>query len=351
MPRKTGRRGAFFLPVSEGVAITNEALALSASKTIGGTAYTDRFLGTSSRTAWNKAQALSARVQGIVGEVTISPGAAADQIDVTAFSYHKDNTGVQSAAATDALGITRDSAGAQWNMISVSNATGTVVVTLGAVSASTTAYNDTWGSPGGPALIPVANTLVGVVRPVPGTAAITLSSEIFYKMVDGTTFLQERSDLPGFAVLPVEGGILLNEATLKCHTGTVGRVAYATFTDQFPFLAKVGDIEGLTLAGSSETTEMEAMEDLAPEKDIAGSPSSNGTISRFYVQDARMFGLAMQRRIAGIARIYPDYNDTTKYYEMAIIVTDWGTSLGINDAIKEDVSFEVDGLLEQRGHS
>ena len=349
MARITGKRGELYLPTGKGNSLSNQALTVSASKEIQGTTYTNRFYGTSSRSAWNKSETITARLQGIVGEITISPGTANDTIDVTAGSYHKDTSGVQTSTAGTGVSVTRDADGAQWNMVTIDTGSGTVKVTAGLATASVTAYNDTWAASGGPAYIGTDEILVGVVRLTPGSAAVVTSAEIFYTLVDGATLAQERSDIPTFSILPMEGGVLLTEALLACKTAGARRTVYADYYDQYPLLAKVGDIEGWTLTGTSDTVELEALGDFAPEKDLSGAVSWSGTFTRFYVADERVWVNAMQRRTAGIIRLKPDSNNSTVYYEGAVIFSDWGTGAALGDGTKENVSFEGDGNLEFRG--
>jgi hypothetical protein len=113
-------------------------------------------------------------------------------------------------------------------------------------------------------------------------------------------------------------------------------------------MAKLGDIDGWTLGGSSDTTSMEACEDYAAQTDLSGAAKWNGTLSRFYISDETVFAMAMQKRTA-ILRLYPDGDITTKYYEGAVIIKSWGISVSVGSAVKESVSFDGDGNLELRG--
>jgi hypothetical protein len=348
MARIAGKRGEIYIPVGKGNLITNAALSMSASKTIQGVARTNLFYGTSTRSAWNKGQTPTVRLQGVVGEVAITPGTAADTINVAAFSYHKDNAGVSTGTAATGVNITRHATIAVWNMVTVSNATGTVAVTAGTVTGSATAFNDVFDTDGGPAYIAAGLTLLGVVRANPGSATTTLTSEIHYTDVAGDTAMQERSDTPGFYILNTEGGVLMNATLLGCHTAGATRTAYASYYDQYPLLTKIGDIDAFTLNTSSDVIEMEAFGDFSPETDFAGAIKWSGTMSQFYLADRTLWANVNERRTA-ILRLWPDSNNTTIYYEGSVIFSDWSIDVSLNNAVKTPVSFTGDGPLEYRG--
>lgn len=345
--RRTGKSGEFWAPFGDGLAYVNQALTVVASKTIQGVAYAKRFFATAARTAWNRAKTLTVRLQGVVGEVTIRPSATNDTVIVSVASLHKDNTGAQARTEHSVL-LTRAAAGAQWHMIWLDHGSDAAGVTAGALNAGVATFSETFGVDSGPALIAVDKTLVGAVKLTPGAAGPVLASDIVYTLSDGT-LLQERSDLPTFVRLPMEGGILLESALLECHTGPAPRKAYADFNDMYPLIGKVGHMEKVSLGGSSDTTIMEAMGDTAPEADFNGPPKSNGSASRFNVLDGVAFALAMQRRV-GIIRVKPDgASNPNVYYEAAVLVKSWGTEIGVGSKIMENMSFDIDGNLELRG--
>jgi hypothetical protein len=347
MPRITGKKGVLYIPLADGLSISNAALTKSATKEIGGVSYANRFYGTSSRSSWQKSKDPTVRLQGIVGEATITPGTANNTVDVSAFSYYDDNGAVNTSTAAT-LTLTRNADGAQWHMIHVTNSSGTASVTVGVVSASTTAFVETWAATAGPAYVATTETLIGAVKLTPGGAGLVSAGDIVYSFPTAGTLLQERSDIPTFSILPMEGGVLLNAALLGCHTAGAARTLYASYYDQYPLMAKLGDIDGWTLGGSSDTTSMEACEDYAAQTDLSGAAKWNGTLSRFYISDETVFAMAMQKRTA-ILRLYPDGDITTKYYEGAVIIKSWGISVSVGSAVKESVSFDGDGNLELRG--
>lgn len=348
--RITGKNGEFWAPAGDGISLDNQALSVNATKKIQGIDYASRFYGTSARTAWNRAKATPVMLQGFAGEVTITPGTAVDTVVVSTNTFHKDASGVQSVTATQTLTLTRATVAStvQIHMISQVMSTGVAEITVGTIATGTISV-DTFGTVGGNALIPVANLLIGRVILVSGAAAVVTASELAnaYSTSAGV-LLQERSDVPGFTILPLEGGVLLNEALLICHAGTLARKLYADFYDQYPLVTKMGDLENININGSSDTVVMQAMGDYAPQSDFSGPPKSSGTASRFYVSDTRLFALAMQRR-AGIIRIVPDNEAPTVFFEAAIKVKSWGIGIGVGSAIKENFAFDIDGNLELRG--
>jgi hypothetical protein len=288
------------------------------------------------------------RLQGIVGEATIIPTPSTnDSVTVSGFSFYKDN-GTVVTVTTGALELTRDATKAQWHMIKT-NASGTLAVVAGTVSADTS-FTETWDGAGGPGYVATTDILIGAIKLTPGSAGAVLSSEIVYSLPVAGTLLQERSDVPGYQILPMEGGVLVNDAAglLGCHTAGVTRTFYATYYDQYSVLIKVGDTEGWTLSGSTDTIEMEAQGDLAAQSDISGAVKWSGTLSRFYISDDIIFKMAMNRRTA-ILRLYPNADETTKYFEGAAVISDWGFDNSVGNACKENVSFTGDGNLELRG--
>lgn len=346
MSRRTGRKGAMFIPVGVGNLRTNIELSPAASKTLGGVTYTDRFVGTATRSAWNKGLPHTFRAQGINGEVTIKPGTANDTVDVSIFQYFKDNTTVQTSAAIVTLTLTRDAAKAQWHCIHAPVATGVADKTAGVLSANT-AFVDTFGAAGGPALIPVADIMLGAVKLTPGAAGPVLASDIVVALSTGA-LLQERADMPHGTKCSLAGGVLFKSALLKCHAGDLARKVFATFYDQYPYLTQIGDIDGWTLNGTRDTTKLEACEDIAPELDFASAAAFNGTLARFYMGDATMFKMAMQRGSA-ILKLFPDYDEPANYFEASAMFKSWSIGVAMGSGIKENESFECDGPVEAVG--
>lgn len=350
MARITGKSGEVYISLGDGISLSNQALAMAASKTIQGTAYANRFYGTSTSSQWNKSKVPTVRLQGLTGEATVVPGTAVDTVDVSALKLFYDNsvvTPTTTVTAVQTVTLTRHAADKEWHMIHVDNVTGTAGVTLGTVITGASSFNDTFAAAGGPGFITAAHTLVAALKLTAGTAALTLSSEIVYKLTDGT-LLQERSEVPTFTQLPVEGGVLLTTTLLKCHELSATRTLYASFYDQEPLVAKLGDTEGWTLGGSSDTIQLEAQGDFSPESDFSGPVKGSGTFSRFFVADDLVWKTAMQRRTA-IMRLVPNSAVPSQYYEFAATIKDWGTDNKVGSGMIENISFDIDGNVELRG--
>lgn len=350
--RLTGDYGQFWAPSAAGVLTSNALLTKSASKTIGGTAYANRFWGTAAATYWNKAQGESltneVRIQGVVGGPTISPAASLtnNAIDVPSFSYYQDNGTIATSVAITDLLCVRPAAGKyNWNLVIVTMATGIITTVQGTDGGS---YSDTFGAAGGPPLVATTALIVGAVKLYSDVAAVIAGSSITYTLSTGA-LIQERSDYPGFTVLPMEGGILLNEALPACHTGPVPRNVYASYYDQRPLMIPIGDTEEWTLAMSNTVTEQKAQNDLAAQSRV-GTPSYSGSLKRFYVKDLALFANACQRK-SGFLRLFPNKDNTSQYYELAAVFSSFNLGCGVGANMEETVNFTVDGLPEARGIS
>ena len=344
--RKTGKYGKVYIPLSAGIVSTDTLLVKSASKTIGGTAYANRFWGTSASSYWNRQQGITVRIEGVIGSPTITPAAAGgdNNVDVAAFSYYAAGTTVATSTAKTDLTLTRPASGKyNWNLIHVNKTTGAVTATTGTDG---DAYSDTFAAAGGPPLVATTELIIGAVKWSSDTAAAVLASEIYYTLSDGT-LIQERSDVPAYTIFPMEGGILLNEALIVAHTGSVPRSVYATFYDQYNLMQEIGDTESWTLNMTTPTTELPAQNDIAAQFDI-GTSSATGTLKRFHV-DERTWELVAQQK-TGFLRLYPDSTDTTKYFECAAVFSDFSVTVDQGAAMSEDISFSVDGLVELRGY-
>ena len=104
--RITGKAGQVWIPTGDGISVSNAALVMAALKTLQGKNYTNRFYATSSRSMWNRGMGISARIQGIVGEASITPASGNNAVQTNAFSFYKDNGAIQSAPADTNIAIT-----------------------------------------------------------------------------------------------------------------------------------------------------------------------------------------------------------------------------------------------------
>lgn len=348
--RKTGKRGQIYIPLSDGNAVSNAALTMSASKTIGGVSYTNRFYGTATRSMWNRGKPITVIQQGIIGEATITPASGNDTVQTVAnISYFKDaSSGVQTAAIDSSITVTRPASGkACWNLIVLDTDDGTISAVAGTDTTSGTTLVDTWDAAGGPPLVAVDKLIIGAVKLTSNTAAPVTAGEIAYLNGAGV-LLQERADIPSYEIVPVQGGVLLSEAMQLCHTGGVSRKVYASYYDVAPVLSAVAHSTKWSVSGSNATVEMPAQGDVGSPTDVSGSPKWSGSFERYYVQDATMFKLAMNRRY-GIVRLYPDRDENTAYYEGAVIISSWGMNSDQGSAMLEQISFAGDGILEPVG--
>ena len=355
----TGRYGKLKSAINDGVAFTNQALTPVASKVIGGKTYTNRFVTLPGQTHWNKNPEKKATfcIQGIIGETTVTPGAANDKISVGALSYYKDNTRtngvltVSTAAANTAVAVTRPSAGtAIWVAILLDIAAGTFSALSGKeVTGTRTALVSEFGDPssgtaGAMPLVGVDKLIVCMVKVDSNSAALFSASDITY-VDDNGRLIQERSDIPNAQEILLEGGVLLGEALLPCHTGAIGRVVYASGYSQVTSLSDVADLINWKISVSRGVTSMPGKGDAPPGKEIGSGEDVSGSAS-FYQTGRSRFDLF--RKSGGYVILYPDSRDTTQYFEGAAIFSSFDEN---NDdgAMVNNINFGIDGFLERRG--
>lgn len=346
--RKSGNWGQISVPANSGVAVSNAALTPSSSKTIGQKTYTDRFCGHAS-THWNTdsdaSTPISVRLQGIIGEASITPHASADKIATSAFSIYKDNGAIVTVAADTDVSLTRPAgAVAKWNAIVV-DSSGSVTAVAGTDSADTTLLETFGASAGQIPYTPVDSFLIGLVKLSGNTAAVVAASDIFYSLTDGT-LIQERSDFPSYEIMPLAGGVLLERKLPKCHTAGVARKVYASFMSQASALAPIAHTTDWKLTMSHSTTTMPAQGDVGTHADFSAPPSFTGSFAKYAV------GFALPKAVMGsgkgYVRLYPDRNLTAEYYEAAVIYSGFDTGASQGSPIKDSLSFQVDGVVEIR---
>jgi len=342
--RKTGKYGKIYMPLSDGILVSEALLVKSASKTIGGTAYANRFWGTSSRSMWNRQQGITVKVEGFSGAPSITPAASGTDnlVDIASTPFFA--SGVDSAdstAITDLACVRPASAKYNWNLAIMAKATGVMTMVQGTDG---DALSDAWGYSGGPPLVATTHLIVGAVQLYSDTDAAITAADITYSLSTGVS-IQERSDVPSLSVLPMEGGILLTSALLASHTGPLPRNVYATYYDQYSMLTEISDTEGYSINMTTPTTELAAQNDISAQFDI-GISSATGTLKRFHV-DEKFWDSVMYRK-TGFLRLYPDGTDTDRYFECACVFSGIGLSVDITTGMSDDVSFSVDGNLELR---
>ena len=171
--------------------------------------------------------------------------------------------------------------------------------------------------------------------------------EIVYSNAAGA-LIQERADVPSYELCPVLGGVLLSAALEACHTTATTRKVYASFYDIMPVLQGIVHSTKWGLTGTGGVVKMPGQGDAGTPSDASQSVDWAGSFERYYVADAILFKMAMQRRYA-IVRLYPDRDATTEYFEGAVIMTSWGMTSDQGAAMMEPVAFQGDGTLEAVG--
>ena len=347
--RKNGNEGQISVPLNDGQAVSNAALTPSASKTIMGTAYTDRFCG-HTLTHWNrKATAstpISVRVTGIIGAPTITPHASADKCVTSAFTLYKDNgTAITVPADTD-VSLSRPVGDvAKWNAIVVSDA-GAVTAVAG-TDASDTTFLETFGTAAGTIpFTPVGSYLCGLVKLSASASAVIVPADVCYTLPTAGTLIQERSDIPSYKILPMEGGILLDSALIKNHTGSLARVVYASFMSQKNCLAALYHTMSWSLSTSRAIGDMPAQRDIATDSDFTGPLTWSGSFDRYSV-DSILAKLAVYGG-TGCVKLYPDANIPAEYWEGTVRFGSFGTGAAQGSPNKDTLSFNGDGTLEWR---
>lgn len=153
-------------------------------------------------------------IDGILAGMDITPGVA-DKVSVTAGIIEVDGEQIAVPANT-AVDLTIVSAAetVRWNAIIVDEATQAITAVAGTAVAAETGLNDTYGTAAGnKPLIGTDKLLVGFVEV--GTTGVVAASKIKY-------YDREEGGID-YQILPNIGGVRLNNALVKCHTGGIGR--------------------------------------------------------------------------------------------------------------------------------
>jgi len=337
--RKPGNRASLLVPVNAGISVVNQLLTKTASFPLLGTTYANRFWGLAN-SLWNMNKRVRVQVQGIIGEASFSPTAANNVVTTDQVIYFfKDATTIQTCAVGTATAVRPATGKKNWNLLCITLADGALTFETGTDGDN---FVDTFDAAGGPPLIPITKICVGAVKLDSDSDAAIAADEIFYQTSAGA-FLQERGDMPGFDVLPVEGGILLREALLAMHDGPLPRTVYASFYDQYQVLAVLGHTDGCKFNVTGETAMAEAQGDVAPSSAPIGAPKSTGSFGRWKV-DNRLLAFAQQIR-SGFLKVYEDTEDGG-YQLMAVNVTSFGRDIPNKNYIRDDLSFEVNGHIK-----
>jgi hypothetical protein len=347
--RQTGKYGQVYLPSGSGVLVSNQALTKSASKEIGGVTYTNQFYGTTGA-LWNKGKDMSVRIPGIIGDLSLlTPGTANSTVDMAATSIYLNNSSTSATAISAQAGLvlTRPTSSTLTvvNLVVVNTGTKAASVVVGSEAAARSA---SFNTAGGYPYVAVDEIIVGAVVLTTVPAAVVAASEIEYTLYGTNTLVQERSDIPGYEILPAEGGVLVQEALIGAHTAGATRGVYATYYDLQAVLLQVADTTKWSLSSTVGTVSMLAQGDLNPQTDLAGSPTWSGSLERFYVKDSLLFKLAMEQK-RGIIKLFPNRNEPTKYYLGSVVFATWGHTCDNAAAQTQPLSFTGDGPLKAVG--
>jgi hypothetical protein len=341
--RKTGKWGKLMLPVNDGVPNTNVELTKVASQDIGGQTYANLFYA-HAQTHWNKAKPITVTLQGILGEVVVTPGVAGDDVVVGPMRYVKDDAGSILTTARTSIALTRHATDHQQHTIQIVMASGSVVATAGT---GHSIFTDSFGGLGGPISVPVANLLVQNIQLEPlSVATVVTGTEIGNGLTLTTGVLvQERADMPTFEIIPLDGGVLLTAIPLACHVGAVGRKVYATFYSQKTCLDTAAHTTKWSTSTSNPVTTMPAQGDTGVEADSSGAGTTTGSFE-LYATSELLNKLVVNKK-RGYVRLYRDRNET-QYREAAVIFTSIGDSCDQGAAMLETVAFTVDKNIEWR---
>lgn len=349
--RQTGKYGQIFLPNGAGVSIANQALTKSASKEIGGVSYANRFYG-AANALFNKGQDVSVRIPGIVGNLSLlTPGSSVNTVDLAATQIFKDNSSQTATSISAQTGIvctrptTSTATNTIVNLVVINTGTRAASVKVGTKGPTRSA---TFNVAGGYPYVAADEIIVGAVVFDATASATVAADEIEYTLYGTSTLVQERSDIPGYEIMASEGGVLLEAALIGAHTAGATRGVYASYYDLQAVMMQVGDTSKWSLASTVGTTEMLAQGDINPQVDLSGAPTWSGSLERFYVKDSLLFKLAMETK-RGIIKLFPNRNETTKYFIGAVVFDTWSHSCDQGAAQTQPLSFKGDGPLKAVG--
>jgi hypothetical protein len=209
----SGKNAKVEISTSDGQALVLESMTKQASYTYRGEAYTNRIylLGTG-KTLLNMRPAKQPRIDidGILQGLEISPGAADNQVAVSAGQIEVDGV-VTAVSASPTLAVSNAAADKCWNAVVVTKSTGVISVVKGTDGAT---LLDTFGDAAGQRpMTPITTILIGWVAVGP-TAYTVLQSDINY--------LEREEGGIDYEVLPNIGGAKLQKALATIHASTIG---------------------------------------------------------------------------------------------------------------------------------
>lgn len=344
--RKTGKYGTILVAQDEGFPRVNVPLVLSAEKTIQGEVYEKRFFGVDGGAFINMSKPKSARLQGLVGSAYVLPDPSGDddKISVSDIRFFKDNGDAESVAASIQT-LVRASIGEKiWAAIVVDFTAATPVIGI-VYGTPGAALLESFGTAAGtfPLLTDKQLLIVGVQ--LDDTSAPIVQADIVTRFSDGTV-LQERSDMPKFDWMPLEGGILVQDALLPCHTDDTPRNAWISFHDQINSLVELGHTTQWGVTMTLPNIDLPAQNDISPQAENSGPGEWTSTLDRYAV-DETLFDIA-QRVKTVVVKLYRDRKDLTRYYHGVALVTDFGETVDQTSGIMNNMSLKGVSPLEFR---
>lgn len=183
-------------------------------------------------------------IDGILDGLEITPGAATDDVAVSAGTIEVDGESVTvSADATVDLTVATAASSVRWNAIHVDKTTGVLDVAAGAAVTAVTSLLDTFGTSAGQRpLVPANSLLVGFCYV--GTAGQTIAAS----QID---YLEREYGGVDYEVLPNIGGCKLQTALAKVHAGSLGRKVKFSGSYLDNVLAEIGTAKEWSLSADS----------------------------------------------------------------------------------------------------
>lgn len=243
----SGKNGAVYITTSDGQALSLTAMTVQASYLYRGESFTNRIytLGTG-RTLINMRpeKQPTIDIDGIIDGLEIAPGAADDDVAVTAGSIEVNGVIVTvSADATVDLDVATAAGTVRWNAIHVNNSTGVIDVTPGTACSAVATLLDTFGTAAGQRpLIAVDEILMGFCYV--GTAGQTITAAQI-------NYFERESGGVDYEVLPNIGGCKLQVALSPVHTGNARRAVKFTGNYLDTVLSLIGTAKEWSLSADS----------------------------------------------------------------------------------------------------
>ncbi len=185
----------------------------------------DRTVFESAATLWSgkSGYAPVVRPNGLLTGGAVTPGTANNQVAVAALTCNLAGV-VTAVGANAALAVTRPATNVAKVLSITVNGSGALAVVAG-TDGATTAFSETRGAAGGPALIPVGSIEIAQVRLTGSAAALVTAAEIF--AVVGLHV--ERADFPMFNVAYDQGAVEFLAALPAIHTGDLPKGVFASY--------------------------------------------------------------------------------------------------------------------------